>query len=98
MASKCSYYKENESDQVWWLDIPGDIGTIVFSFDKKKKYYLFCDYPDKLTVEQWMIFNAENPHWVDFFKPCNMEYIMKHTEEIEKYSPGWVKDNLHKFG
>ena len=80
MASK--YYKENEGDQVWWLDIPDDIGTIVFSFDKKKKYYLFRDYPDKLTVEQWMIFNAENPYWVDFFDDRNELYKLEHLDEI----------------
>ena len=39
MASK--YYKENEGDQVWWLDIPDDIGAIVFSFDKKNNFDFF---------------------------------------------------------
>ena len=36
MASKCSYYKEHEDDQVWWLDIPGDIGTLVFPLTSKR--------------------------------------------------------------
>ena len=82
MASKCSYYKEHEGDQVWWLDFPGDIGTLVFSFDKKKKYYLFRDYPGKLTVEQWMVFNAENEYWVKFFEGRNELYKLEHLDEI----------------
>ena len=38
MVSKYSYYKENESDQVWWLDNYDICGEFVFSFDKR----LFC--------------------------------------------------------
>lgn len=67
MKSNFSFYKENDSDKVWWVDIPDDEGTFAFSFDKKKIYYLFGDYPDKLTEEELEIFNKENPYWVNFF-------------------------------
>lgn len=38
-----------------------------FSFDKKKTYNMFEDYPWKLTEEEKAIFDKENPHWVVFF-------------------------------
>lgn len=85
MASKYSYYKENESDQVWWLDNYDICGEFVFSFDKKKKYNLFHDYPDKLTVEEWFIFNDENPYWKVFFEDRNLEYCANHIDEISEY-------------
>ena len=39
----------------------------MFTFDKKKIYYLYTDYPNKLTPEEKEIFDKENPFWVDFF-------------------------------
>lgn len=68
MAVSNSWYKNNESDAVWWKDTPGIIGEWIFSFDKKQEYNLFADYPHNLTVEQLKIFDKENPDWVDFFK------------------------------
>lgn len=62
------FYKKNESDKVWWVDNPEYIGIHLFSFDKRKVYNLFADYPDKLTQEERRIFDAENPFWVDYFK------------------------------
>ena len=82
MAKRYSFSRENESDKVWWLDNYDEIGTLVFSFDRKKKYYLFRDYPHKLSVREWMIFNEENEYWKDFFEFDNMEYELEHFEEI----------------
>jgi len=62
------FYKNNPTDSVYWLYIPDDVGTIVFSFDKKKLYYLYRDY-DTLTPDQKEIFDRENPFWADFFRP-----------------------------
>lgn len=42
-------------------------GTPVFTFDGKKWYYLFGDYPDALTLEEREIFAKEEPFWADFF-------------------------------
>lgn len=61
------FYKEHEDDQIWWLDSENK-GEWLFSFDKKKIFNLFADYPHNLTPEQKEIFDDENPFWKDFFK------------------------------
>lgn len=63
-----NWYKNNESDLVWWKDTPDNVGEWVFSFDKKQEFNLFADYPHNLTAEQVQIFDKENPEWVEFFK------------------------------
>ncbi len=62
------FYKENEADQIWWVDTSDRVGEFLFSFDKKKVFNLFADYPHNLTPEQKEIFDKENPYWKDFFK------------------------------
>ena len=62
------FYKENKGDKVWWVDNYDKLGEFLFSFDKKKIYNLFADYPYKLTPEERAIFDSENPYWADFFK------------------------------
>ena len=62
------FYKENKGDKVWWVDNYDKLGEFLFSFDKKKIYNLFADYPYKLTLEERAIFDSENPYWADFFK------------------------------
>lgn len=59
--------KNNKDDRIWWYDDPDVIGEFVFSFDRKQRFYLYRDYPNKLTPEQKAIFDKENPFWVDFF-------------------------------
>lgn len=67
MADESRFYKNNDGDKIWWLT--SEItGTWEFSFDKKKIYNMFRDYPWKLTKEQVQIFDAENPFWADFFR------------------------------
>lgn len=64
-----NWYKEDESDKIWWLDNGEEVkGEFVFSFDKKESFNLFADYPHKLTKEQKEIFDKENPFWADYFK------------------------------
>jgi len=59
------FYKRNPKDKIYWYNfLDGNIGTYVFSFDKKKAYYLFGDYPDNMTPEEVALFNKENPYWV----------------------------------
>lgn len=60
--------KNNKKDKVWWKDIPGDVGTWVFSFDKKTEFNFWRDYPSKLTPEQKAIFDAENEYIVKELK------------------------------
>ena len=63
------WYKNEESDTIWWLDNgQEEIGMFVFSFDRKKAYNLYKDYPHNLSREEKKIFDAENPFWADYFK------------------------------
>lgn len=68
MCMLYKFYKENEADQVWWIDTSDRDGEFLFSFDKKKVFNLFADYPHNLTPEQKEIFDKENPYWKNFFK------------------------------
>lgn len=63
-----NWYKNEATDQIWWKDTPGQIGLWLFSFDKKKVFNMFKDYPHNLTSEKKAIFDKENPEWKDFFK------------------------------
>ncbi|MBE6099910.1 MAG: hypothetical protein E7197_07635 [Anaerovibrio sp.] len=65
----CScYVKNNKNDVIYWLDNPLVLGEFLFSFDKKKIFNLFSDYPWELSKEEKEIFDRENPYWTDFFK------------------------------
>lgn len=67
------FYKENENDHIWWVEKKGEIerGPIRFSFDKKKIYNIWTDYPWKLSREEKEIFDKEQPFWADYFKHRN---------------------------
>ncbi len=70
-----NWYKENPTDKIWWLDNRDEvIGEWIFSFDKKKKFNMFRDYPHKLTPEQKAIFDEENPYWYNFFTDRQPEF------------------------
>lgn len=68
MVNGNHWYKENETDAIWWYDNPEEKGVWLFSFDRENVFNLFEDYPYKLTPEQKEIFDKENPYWADFFK------------------------------
>jgi len=59
------FYKEKPGDKVWWIDDLDTVGIILFSFDKKRIFNLFRDYPQELTKEQKAIFDRENPFWAE---------------------------------
>lgn len=61
------FYKKNDDDVVFWVDNVETIGEFLFTFDKKKIYNLFADYPHHLTKEEKVIFDKENGYWRDFF-------------------------------
>ena len=61
------WFKNNKKDSIWWKDTPDTVGEWIFSFDKEEEFNMFADYPHALTVEQKLIFDAENPFWKDFF-------------------------------
>lgn len=77
------FYKDNSEDRIWKVThyrlydkekgfVDGNIdvvlGEILFSFDKRKIYNLWIDYPHNFTKEEKEIFDKENPYWRDFFK------------------------------
>lgn len=62
------FYKEKAHHKIWWVKNDGLIGVFEFSFDKKKIYNLFRDYPFKLTKEEKEIFDLENPFWKNYFE------------------------------
>ena len=77
------FYKENKNKKIWKVKhyilhdknigmIDGNfdmvIGEILFSFDKKKIYNAWIDYPYNLTEEEKKLFDKENPYWAEFFK------------------------------
>lgn len=61
------FFKNNPTDKIWWVDNPSEKGKWLFSFDRKKVFNMFADYPHKLTADQKRVFDAENPYWRDFF-------------------------------
>lgn len=62
------FYKNNETDRIWWVENLDEKGLFLFSFDKDKVFNLFEDYPHALSKEQKRIFDEENPYWKEFFK------------------------------
>ena len=43
------FHKNNEKDTIYWVNKTDSIGEHLFTFDKKKIYNLFKDYPHELT-------------------------------------------------
>ena len=68
MPNNYVFYKNNKNDMIWWVDNYGIDGVHLFTFNKKKIYNLFKDYPHKLSKEEKEIFDKENPYWKEFFE------------------------------
>lgn len=62
-VSNKAFYKENPGDKIWWVDDIETTGPMEISFDKKKIYNLWLDYPWNMTPEEVELFNKENPEW-----------------------------------
>ncbi len=62
--------RETPDSKVWWVsdDKKHYDGIMLFTFDKKKIYSLFQDYPQALTPEEKEIYDKEEPYWAEFFK------------------------------
>lgn len=68
MAQSSNLFKNDPNDTIWWVDNSAESkGEWVFTFDGKKFFNMFRDYPDALTKEQKEIFDKENPYWANFF-------------------------------
>ncbi|CAG5926396.1 Uncharacterised protein [Streptococcus pneumoniae] len=54
-------------DKTWWVDTSWYAkGLMLITFDRKKFYNLFEDYPQNMTSEEIEIFDKENPFWEGF--------------------------------
>lgn len=62
-----SWTKNEEGNKTWWLFQKDVIGEFIFTFDKKKIFNIYTDYPDKLTKEEKETFDRENPFWAAYF-------------------------------
>jgi hypothetical protein len=65
--SKTKFYKRNETDTIFWVETDR-VGEHLFTFDKKRIFNLFAEYPWKLSAKEKEIFDRENPEWANFFK------------------------------
>lgn len=63
-----NFYKDDKTSKVWWVERLDSVGEFLFSFDRKKIYNLFSDYPHNLSKEEVEIFDKENPYWASFFR------------------------------
>jgi hypothetical protein len=54
-------YKDDESRKIWLVESPNSKGEYLFTFDCKKVFNFFKDFPEKLTEEEVAIFTAEYP-------------------------------------
>ena len=70
MSSKYIFHKDEEhpENKIWEVEEIGVIGGLLFSFDKKKIYNLWKDYPQNFSPEEKEIFDREYPYWAEFFK------------------------------
>ncbi len=83
------FYHEKENGKIWSVyeyDIDEEDGTIgprkgpfLFSFDKKKIYDYWRDYPDNMTAEEVELFDKEFPEWAGGY--YHHEYRGKLTTE-----------------
>lgn len=63
------FYKESTSLKIWQVEAGDVLGEFLFSFDKKKIFNFFKDYPEKLTDEEIEIFKSEYPELAALKKP-----------------------------
>ena len=59
---------DNKTTNFRWVESPESVGKRLFTFDGKKIFNLFKDYPYALTEEEVELFDSLNPYWADFFK------------------------------
>ena len=67
MEQSSKFFKNDPNDSIWWVDTSGTVGEWLFTFDKKRIFNMFRDYPHELTEQQKEIFDRENPYWANFF-------------------------------
>lgn len=58
---------ETQKPPVYFVPNPTRIGEMLFTFDGRKKYNLFRDYPKALSSKEKRIFDKTFPFWAKFF-------------------------------
>lgn len=78
------FYK-NDGDKIWDVtENPISRGPVLFSFDKKKIYNFWEDYPQNLTKEEKELFDKEKPFWAAAGATTQEDYdyfMNKYNEE-----------------
>lgn len=59
------FYKDKPENTIWRVRDLERVGRHLFSFDKKKIYNLWQDYPHNFTAEEKEIFDREYPYWAE---------------------------------
>ena len=68
VTEEYAFYKDNVTDKCWHVERKEQVvGPLEFTFDFKKIYNLWTDYPWKMSEKEVEIFNEEQPFWRDFF-------------------------------
>ena len=71
-SKEYNYYtisRRKKNSKIYWLDpCVKSYGEFLFTFDLKRVYNLFADYPHNLLPEEVKIFKKEETYWADFFK------------------------------
>jgi hypothetical protein len=62
-------YKSDESLKIWRVETPDRKGEFLFTFDCRKVFNFFHDYPEKLTDEEIAIFEKEYPELAALKQP-----------------------------
>lgn len=76
------FEKRSKKDKIYWVDHflsykskfdfeDRMMGELLVSFDRRRIFNLWCDYPWKFTPEQKALFDKENPYWANFFQDRN---------------------------
>lgn len=79
--SNFRFYKKKDNDKIWRVEKIGDIGKLLYSFDKKNIYNLWTDYPHNFTKEEKELFDKENPYWKEFFSDRDQRTIEDYKNE-----------------
>ena len=99
------WYKNKETDTIWWKDDPTVIGVWIFSFDKTTEFNMFHDYPYKLTKEQKQIFDRNLEEFIDKWKNRENKYewalkfyLMLCCETYEVYKEKGIAGEIFDSG
>lgn len=79
--SNFRFYKKKDNDKIWSVEEIGNIGKLLYSFDKKNIYNLWTDYPHNFTKEEKELFDKENPYWKEFFSGRDQRTIEDYKNE-----------------